>query len=404
MCALLVIDNEDVRAHAMRKPHAHRSSNSTLDLLNFSAAGGYARTCSVAKHRQTTDRMPAHAAGRNVLTARAFAALWRKGLIRRLPRSNVSMVVHQTAPTWRLNDLQAQLAASWYRCLPTWTHVLWGDDDILDLFAMHGQHDLRYFSRWARAPVMRADLWRYLVLYMYGGLYVDTDYECIGRMAAADALAGHFGAYVVESPNKWLDGETQNSLMASAARHPLWSAVLDRVESTCCDNEFRFDLRATFDPLSALIGTVLHYCTPSLFVRSHFFGTTGGYVIRSTGPAMLSAALRGAPSALRADVRVLPSSAFNGQNLVNTQWARNVNHSNPNDVQRRSDHCAKVRAIHWNRGSWAQETGGGSGTRRTPMGLPEARGRVVLLFAWELAALVVAFQLLCWCSRSSTHR
>lgn len=64
---------------------------------------------------------------------------------------------------------------------------------------------------------------RYFILYMYGGMYADLDYEPFVNFW--DALPSDRVSFV-ESPY-WMNERVQNSLMSSPARDPLWNVTFE---------------------------------------------------------------------------------------------------------------------------------------------------------------------------------
>lgn len=76
----------------------------------------------------------------------------------------------------RLNALSYYAINSWSIMNPKWLHVMWFDADI-EVFM------LRFFPQFITAyrslsGVQRADMFRYLVVYQFGGVYTDLDVIC----------------------------------------------------------------------------------------------------------------------------------------------------------------------------------------------------------------------------------
>lgn len=68
---------------------------------------------------------------------------------------------------------------SWSRRNPAWAHYVHDDANVRALVARHMSP--AYLAAFDAYPVgvMRADVWRYLVLYVYGGVYADVDAVCL---------------------------------------------------------------------------------------------------------------------------------------------------------------------------------------------------------------------------------
>ena len=73
--------------------------------------------------------------------------------------------------------------------------------------------------------VMRADVWRVCVVYVYGGIYVDTDCECV--VPISQWIDNHSLIVAEEIPN----GDIANFAFAATPKHPaLLSAINTFVE------------------------------------------------------------------------------------------------------------------------------------------------------------------------------
>jgi len=64
--------------------------------------------------------------------------------------------------------------STWKKIHPEWEHKLWTDKDVENFPWKNKALFLRSTN-----PGMKSDIWRYEILYNYGGVYVDTDMECI---------------------------------------------------------------------------------------------------------------------------------------------------------------------------------------------------------------------------------
>jgi mannosyltransferase OCH1-like enzyme len=99
---------------------------------------------------------------------------------------------------------------------------MWNDEDIE---AFVKKHFPQYYAMWRAYPrhIMRVDLVRYMILYKYGGIYVDMDYE-VFRDFYKDLPQDKVS--ISESPYKENEN-LQNALMCSPPQHPFWLIVLE---------------------------------------------------------------------------------------------------------------------------------------------------------------------------------
>jgi mannosyltransferase OCH1-like enzyme len=106
---------------------------------------------------------------------------------------------------------------SWKREHPGWKHLLWTEENL-------PEDPIRpEILERLRAPVERADILRLEILYRYGGVYVDTDLECLRPVG--DLLADEDFVGVCLKP-----GRMTNTFIASAPRHPLLDRALRELQ------------------------------------------------------------------------------------------------------------------------------------------------------------------------------
>jgi hypothetical protein len=89
----------------------------------------------------------------------------------------IPKILHQT---WKSRDLPpkyARWSESFRRHLPDWEYRFWDDDACLGLVKeSYPQYLDTYLG--LRNPAERSDLFRYMVLHRFGGMYADIDCEC----------------------------------------------------------------------------------------------------------------------------------------------------------------------------------------------------------------------------------
>jgi hypothetical protein len=115
-----------------------------------------------------------------------------------------------------LPDDQKPWIKSWKRHHKGWEHRLWTEDDLPD-------DPIRpeVLER-LRAPVERADILRLEILFRHGGVYVDTDLECLRPLDPL--LDGQEFVGVCHKP-----GRITNTAIAAAPGHPLLERALREV-------------------------------------------------------------------------------------------------------------------------------------------------------------------------------
>jgi mannosyltransferase OCH1-like enzyme len=83
--------------------------------------------------------------------------------------------------TWKTKQISSgfqTLIQTWKEKNPNYTHFLFDDEDCSQFIQQH--FDNRIYNAYSRIipGAFKADFWRYCILYIYGGVYVDIDTIC----------------------------------------------------------------------------------------------------------------------------------------------------------------------------------------------------------------------------------
>lgn len=105
-----------------------------------------------------------------------------------------------------------EFAEGWQRLHPDWDYRLWGDGDLPPL----RNQDL--YDRAAELcpgleGQLRSDIVRYELLYQFGGVWVDTDFECLKPI---DDLLYGVTCFAARVTSEWLN----NAIMGADPGHP----------------------------------------------------------------------------------------------------------------------------------------------------------------------------------------
>ena len=114
-----------------------------------------------------------------------------------------------------ISSLVKRTISSWLRFHPNWQAMLWRDKDLTRVSRLLPL--IRGVTKWAQ----KADILRMELLYEYGGVYVDTDFEAFGRLDPwVDSVSG---AICNEVPIRDLSTQRSisNGFFAIAKRHNL---------------------------------------------------------------------------------------------------------------------------------------------------------------------------------------
>lgn len=155
-----------------------------------------------------------------------FRTLYNKNNPARIKRSHIlkiPKIIHQIWIGKKLPEEFFKFVQSWRMYHPDWEYRLWTQDDIPQLNLRN-----RAFIDQSRNPGEISDLMRYEILYQYGGVYLDVDFECLRSLEPLHYL---YDFYIGIQP---LDSELVQlgiGIIGSKAGHPLLDACIERVKT-----------------------------------------------------------------------------------------------------------------------------------------------------------------------------
>lgn len=121
---------------------------------------------------------------------------------------------------------------------PGWTHNFYTDDDCVDFIKQHyGQEMLdTYFKINPSYGAARSDLFRYLLIYAVGGVYLDLKSSVSVPLDKLTANTEYVLAHWQDVPHGMFEnndepplGEFQNWHVIAAPKHPFLEAVINKV-------------------------------------------------------------------------------------------------------------------------------------------------------------------------------
>jgi len=90
-------------------------------------------------------------------------------------KCNIPKIIHQIhLGQHPLSEEQIKWQKSWKQYNQNWTHVLW-DDKKISRLTIQNYESLQRCKNFAE----KSDILRLEILYQFGGLYIDTDFECL---------------------------------------------------------------------------------------------------------------------------------------------------------------------------------------------------------------------------------
>ena len=180
-------------------------------------------------------------------------ARWRR--LDRPPRASVPRIVHQIWIGGAMPERNRAIASSWRSLNPGFEYRLWEEAAILGL----GNFEARGAYHRARSVGAKSDIARYEILRRFGGLYVDTDFECLKPFAElTDSCELILGNLYNEKP------ELPNGLIGVRPGHWLMSLLCARTAKA----------RAVIKPMAVLEATGPYLLTRSVIEN---FPSLGDY-------------------------------------------------------------------------------------------------------------------------------
>ncbi len=89
----------------------------------------------------------------------------------------IPKIIHQTWKSRELPERTKKWSQTFQRLLPQWEYRFWDDQACLEFLRRYFPDYLEVYAS-LRNSAQRADLFRYMALFTFGGLYADIDCEC----------------------------------------------------------------------------------------------------------------------------------------------------------------------------------------------------------------------------------
>jgi hypothetical protein len=117
-----------------------------------------------------------------------------------------------------------KLLRQWLEMNPGWELRFCDEKERRDMVMQIGEPYISTFDNFS-LPVMRADMWRYVALHLYGGVYVDTDLECTMPLEDYLPMREDWAVIGLEGDDAWF----AQWILYTPPRHPLYKILLDMI-------------------------------------------------------------------------------------------------------------------------------------------------------------------------------
>jgi mannosyltransferase OCH1-like enzyme len=131
---------------------------------------------------------------------------------------------------------------SWRELNPDYTHTFYNDADARGFIRVHFDAQVNAAYDALAPGAARADLWRYCIMYIQGGVYVDADCRC--TVALREWLPTDCPLVVVADHTTDATLALFQAFLAAVPRHPLFKRAIDTVVEHVQDRKHE---RSIFD-------------------------------------------------------------------------------------------------------------------------------------------------------------
>lgn len=135
----------------------------------------------------------------------------------------IPTIIHQIWLGSPVPEVYEPYMRSWQEKHPTWEYHLWTDENVDTVFPLYNQF---YYDR-AENHGMKSDILRWELLYRFGGLYVDMDYECLNPL---DELHYAYDFYTGIQPLDAIFLQLGAALVGSVPGHPILQHCIETIK------------------------------------------------------------------------------------------------------------------------------------------------------------------------------
>lgn len=138
----------------------------------------------------------------------------------------IPKIIHQIWLGSPFPEKYKKLQETWLHLHPTWEYKLWTANDIKEL-GLVNQAAYDSVANYGQ----KADIARYEILYRFGGLYIDTDFECLKSFDEIHECCDFYSGIAVSAGVLSFNG-----LIGSIAEHPILKRCIQNIHITGSTN------------------------------------------------------------------------------------------------------------------------------------------------------------------------
>lgn len=159
--------------------------------------------------------------------------------------------------TWNTLDLPVKMQQSVNKLKtnhPEFTHYLYDDAMCRGFIKTHFDKKVVDAFDTLRPGAYKADLWRYCILYIMGGVYLDIKYQCVNGFSLNQLLDREY--FVLDRPGWWKKGQIgiYNGVMVCAKNNPLLLTAINKIVENVKNKDYGMNILYPTGP--GLLGEV----------------------------------------------------------------------------------------------------------------------------------------------------
>lgn len=155
-----------------------------------------------------------------------FKLIFNKNKPSKIKISNflrIPKIIHQIWLGGEFPEKFHKISQVWKDLHADWQYILWTDKNIQKLFPLYNQ---KFFDESVNLGE-KSDILRYEIVYRFGGLYVDIDFECIKPF---DTLSYFYDFYAGIEPLDASPLIVGNAFFASSANHAILKYCIETIK------------------------------------------------------------------------------------------------------------------------------------------------------------------------------
>jgi mannosyltransferase OCH1-like enzyme len=156
---------------------------------------------------------------------------------------------------------------------PEFKYYLFDDRDCRNFISEHFSHDILYAYDNIIPGAFKADLWRYCVLYINGGIYIDIKYEVIDDFKFINLINKEY--YVKDRNGLWIDDKIgiYNAFIVSSPKNEILLKCINQIVKNTKNNYYGHN--ALYPTGPGLLGLFFD----KNYEFNFFFSECGNYIL-----------------------------------------------------------------------------------------------------------------------------